>query len=367
MRAITKPEITTTQETFGPSGTASTSTDNSTEREFNLLRERDRHEDWRHWRVDAAVSAGIHAVLLLVLLLMPESPVRPPEELRPVRHVTPIFIPTDLTQKAPNKEKIQKEMTVEAIAPRPRVRIPSPAPAAPQTPAPPRTFVEPPKEAVAEQPKPVVAEPPKIQLENPPTSAPVSPFAPPPSVEPPKLALQQVAPPPAPQTSQGKVPGIVPLPNSSVQEAIHNLARSGQQSGQSVGDIGADEGGFGAGLNLPPSAGRPRSNLELKSDPMGVDFRPYLLQVLAAVRRNWFAVYPEAARLGQRGQVVMQFAISKQGAVPKIVFSTESGAKALDQAAVAAISASNPLPPLPAEFKGDRVVLQMTFLYNMPR
>jgi outer membrane biosynthesis protein TonB len=50
-----------------------------------------------------------------------------------------------------------------------------------------------------------------------------------------------------------------------------------------------------------------------------------------------------------------------------VIFSTESGAKALDQSAVAAISASNPLPPLPAEFKGDRIVLRMTFMYNMQR
>jgi TonB family protein len=130
--------------------------------------------------------------------------------------------------------------------------------------------------------------------------------------------------------------------------------------------VGADEG-FGAGLNLPPSAGRPHSNLELKSDPMGVDFRPYMLQVLAAVRRNWFAVYPEAARLGQRGEVVLEFAITKGGVVAKVIFSSESGLKALDQSAVAAISASNPLPPLPADFKGDRIVLKMTFMYNMRR
>jgi TonB family protein len=121
------------------------------------------------------------------------------------------------------------------------------------------------------------------------------------------------------------------------------------------------------GMNLPPSAGRPRSNLELRSDPMGVDFRPYMMQVLAAVRRNWFAVYPEAARLGQRGQVVLEFAITKPGIVNKVIYATESGAKALDQSAVAAISASNPLPPLPTEFKGERIVLRMTFMYNMQR
>jgi TonB family protein len=136
---------------------------------------------------------------------------------------------------------------------------------------------------------------------------------------------------------------------------------------QEVGDSGADQTGLGAGLNLPPSAGLPRSNLELRSDPLGVDFRPYMTQVLAAVRRNWFAVYPEAARLGQRGEVILEFAIAKQGLVTKVIFSTESGLKALDQSAVAAISASNPLPPLPTGFKGDRIVLRMTFMYNMPR
>ena len=59
--------------------------------------------------------------------------------------------------------------------------------------------------------------------------------------------------------------------------------------------------------------------------------------------------------------MVLQFAIGKKGELNKVVFSTESGAKALDQAAVAAISASNPLPPLPTDYKGDRVVLQLTF------
>jgi TonB family protein len=218
-------------------------------------------------------------------------------------------------------------------------------------------------------PRPVIVEPPTVQP-NPNFQAPEiakiipAPVAPVPP-ERPKPALQN--PPPAPNPGPGRSGPTIAIPNPSVQEAVRNLTRSAPQGGQSVGDLGADEGGNGIGLNLPPSAGRPRSNLELRSDPMGVDFRPYLLQVLAAVRRNWFAVYPEAARLGQRGQVTLEFAIAKQGTMTKVVFSGQSGAKALDQAAVAAISASNPLPPLPTEFKGDRVVLQMTFMYNMPR
>jgi TonB family protein len=90
-------------------------------------------------------------------------------------------------------------------------------------------------------------------------------------------------------------------------------------------------------------------------------------QILQTIKRNWLAVYPEAARQGTRGQVVLLFRIVKDGTVAKVSFSTESGAKALDQAAVAAISASNPLLPLPKEFKGSQIVLRMTFKYNMQR
>ena len=105
----------------------------------------------------------------------------------------------------------------------------------------------------------------------------------------------------------------------------------------------------------------------LLSDPQGADFRPYLLRILNSVRLNWFAVIPESARLGRRGKVVVQFAISKDGKVPKLIIASPSGADPLDRAAVAGISASNPFPPLPAEFKGSEIRLQLVFVYNGPR
>jgi TonB family protein len=101
------------------------------------------------------------------------------------------------------------------------------------------------------------------------------------------------------------------------------------------------------------------------SDPMGVDFKPYLIQILAAVKRNWLAVIPESARLGRPGKVQLQFAIARDGRVPKLVIAIGSGTDALDRAAVAGVSASNPFPPLPSEFKGAQIRLQFTFLYNM--
>jgi TonB family protein len=340
-----------------------------TEPELHLLLERDHRDDWRRWRSAAIVSAVFHIILLVVLLLMPESEVRVYEQRQPTLHFTPLYTPTELTQKAPNKGKLSKELTVEAIAPRPASKAPSPAPAVKQAPLPI------PQVAKAE-PKPIVVEPPKIEAPKTQADSQTDQLAKlsaplPPPTQQPKLVMENVGspppPPPAAGANPGKFLGGIALPNNSVDAAVHDLAtNNGLAAGrQSVGDTGTDLGT--PGLNLPPSAGRPHSNLELRSDPMGVDFRPYMMQVLAAVRRNWFAVYPEAARLGQRGEVVLEFAIAKQGLVTKVIFSSESGAKALDQSAVAAISASNPLPPLPTEFKGDRIVLRMTFKYNMPR
>ena len=37
---------------------------------------------------------------------------------------------------------------------------------------------------------------------------------------------------------------------------------------------------------MAPSAGPVRSNLQLLSDATGVDFKPYLVKVLTAVRQN---------------------------------------------------------------------------------
>jgi TonB family protein len=135
-----------------------------------------------------------------------------------------------------------------------------------------------------------------------------------------------------------------------------------------VGDFGAaGPGGFGPGVNLPPSPGSQGSNMQLLTDPQGVDFRPYLVRILAVVKQHWLSVIPESVRLGRRGKVAIQFSISRDGGVPKLVIAEASGTEALDRAAVVGISASVPFPPLPAEFKGDRIVLQMNFAYNMPR
>jgi TonB family protein len=125
-------------------------------------------------------------------------------------------------------------------------------------------------------------------------------------------------------------------------------------------------GGLGPGMNRPPSPGRLETNARVLSDTQGVDFAPYMLKVLSAVKRNWYAVYPESARLGTRGRVALVMTIDRSGSVPSLKISVESGVRALDLAAVAGVSAASPFPPLPSEFHGSQIRLQLVFAYNLP-
>jgi TonB family protein len=306
-------------------------------------------QDRRRVREAGLLSVAAHVAAIVALLLMPRSLMTPP---RRVEQFTPLIEPpTDLTQKAPNKGPIAKEVTVEALEPRPRIQIPN---SPPSTTRPQAKITSPP------QPPPVpLPEPPQIQAGN-------RAVPPPPQIqeqEKPKLAFETpTAPPPT-----GGV-GTVTRPDTSVAGAIRDLTHGGAQGGLAVGDdtSDVDVGGIGSGLNLPPSPGRQANSLELLSDPKGVDFRPYLLQVLASVRRNWYAVYPESARMGLRGKVEAQFVIARDGSVPKLVIVLHS-IPALERAAVAGIDASHPFPPFPADYSGDRIVLKLTFSYNMPK
>jgi TonB family protein len=325
------------------------------------------------------ISLLVHAVAILLLAVLPEefffSNPPPPESIPTRKIVTPLIEPlTEFTQPAPNKGKIAKSIDMASLEPRKAIKAP-PGPPSTSRPVAPRPAVmptppapPPPAASLPEPPKIEVAvkEPPKLdqaKLDLPVTNSNLAP-PPVPTVEKPKMVLENVGGPPAPvPASQRKIA----IPGTSVSDAIRETVHGAQSGGIVVGDPGAGSGGVGGGVNLPPSPGAQGSALELKSDPMGVDFRPYLTQILATIRRNWYAVMPQSVKLGQRGKVGLLFAITKTGSVSKVTWAFQSGAEALDKAAVAAISASNPFPPLPAEYKGERVVLQLNFAYNAPK
>jgi TonB family protein len=331
--------------------------------ELHLLTEWDILPDPARRRRAAALSAAAHLVLIGVLWMVPADVLEEPPRRAELSRVTPLVEPPpELTQTAPNTKKITKEFKLPNVEPRPRIQIPKGAPSTT------RPLAPRPAEVPTPTPRPTsLPEPPKLEAGAPRSDLPSLPQVPP-QIQPVERAqspLENLAPPPAP-VPPGR--GRVPIPNPSVSEAIRQSVRGGSGGGLTVGDPDlSGPGGIGEGVNLPPTPGVEASQLELLSDPQGVDFRPYLIQVLAAVRRNWLAVLPESARMGRQGRVGIQFSIARNGNVPKLVITSGSGTDALDRAAVAGISASQVFPPFPTGFKGDRVVLQFNFAYNMPR
>ncbi len=100
----------------------------------------------------------------------------------------------------------------------------------------------------------------------------------------------------------------------------------------------------------------------------GVDFSSYLARVLARVKQNWYAVIPESALMGERGRVVLEFNINRDGSVPEeqpeLVSTSEK--QELDRAAISSIRASNPFEPLPSAFSGPYIRLRFIYFYNIP-
>lgn len=329
----------------------------------NLLMDWHEASESRRWLRAGIGSIAVHAALVLLAFGVAALDTPQPENgtviVADLRKATPLYAPpTPLTQKAPNRDKVAKEVDVEGLtAPATRRTLPSPPLRTFQPPAPPKPVPGP--------PSPRLAEPPKIDVaaNTPPALPAGTPKAPPPQIqseEKPKLAFET---PGQHGTVSSPTQSKLAPPKTSVEDALRGVARGGGQARPVVEDPEPPPNLPGTFPQTPSPAAR--GQLELLSDPMGVDFKPYLARILALVRHNWFAVIPESARLGNRGVVQLQFVIDRSGQVPKLVIAMPSGTESLDRAAVAGVSASVPFPPLPRDFRGQEIRLQFAFKYNM--
>jgi outer membrane biosynthesis protein TonB len=300
----------------------------------------DRTEAWN--AVARVASIVFHFVVILLILLAPKIfPYHPPTDAEIARNITNLYIPSDLnrierTPSAPRPKspavKIDPRL-LRQLAP-PREVQPAPAPAPPEQP----------RETPA-PPKPSPAAP----LSQPhPAESPIRPQTPPPDA-PSSLVL--------PKFSPGKAL------QESMQEAMKG---GGSQAATYEGPIGSGYGGGGGGGGGGQGFGG--NAVEILTPTEGVDFSTYIARVLASVKRNWYSVMPESARLGDKGKVVLQFRIMRNGVVPEQepVMMGSSGKEPLDRAAASSIRASTPFEPLPSAFSGPYIELRFIFLYNIP-
>jgi TonB family protein len=121
-------------------------------------------------------------------------------------------------------------------------------------------------------------------------------------------------------------------------------------------------GGGGAGDGYLGGA------VQMLTPDQGVDFNSYLARVVASVKRYWYSVMPESARMGDRGRVVIDFKIMRDGSVPmpEPLLRMTSGKEPLDRAAMNSIRGASPFEPLPSAFSGPYIELRFIFLYNLP-
>ncbi len=184
------------------------------------------------------MHAGIFALVFFLASLSGPALKNGTEIVPDFKQAVHLILPQDLTQKAPNKGKVAKEVNVEDLKPRPRhpssVCRPRPrcersnrrirSHLVPRCPLPPR-----------------IAEPPKIETpvtaQNAPPVLPAlagTPKAPPTQIQPveqPKLAFET---PGQNGPSQDKGQAKLNPPKTSVQEAIRDIARGGGGQGRIV-------------------------------------------------------------------------------------------------------------------------------------
>jgi TonB family protein len=149
------------------------------------------------------------------------------------------------------------------------------------------------------------------------------------------------------------------LPAPSLRSSVGEIVEAQLDAARRNGTFGRT--GIARGTNDGTFSTEPQI---LSPNPKGIDFGPYMNQLLNRLRSNWYSVMPEVARLGQRGRVDIVFTITRSGGVKDLNVVVHSGTDALDKGAISAIQLSNPFQQLPAEYETD-LRLRIAFLYNM--
>ena len=301
-------------------------------------------------RISRFVSIAAHAALILFIFVEPKIfPYRPPtaDQLNLAQNeLTWANLPalsSDTPRSSPRPQSQSPEMRVDPRALR---------------------QAAPPEPEVAPQPERTAPSEEDSTLPSAPTPQP----------------QQQVAPAPQPQAMPAAPEAPAPQPTNNGLILPKVTSGTSPDDLRERGDAGTSQGfqapmpgarsrggggyGPGGGGDGPGLAG----GVQMLTPTEGVDFSGYLARVLDSVKRNWYAIMPESAEMGDRGRVVLDFKILRDGNVPgeDPEMRSSSQKEPLDRAASSAIRASSPFEPLPSEFSGPYIELRFIFLYNIP-
>jgi TonB family protein len=308
----------------------------------------------RSWLVPAS-SLVFHMVLIFLLfslaIIFPHHEPTQAELEAASRELGIVYLPNSMFNQprtapkpaAPSDKLRVDPGLIKKLAPE---VLPTPAPG---TPTPPQVVAPRPVQELPSAPVPQNQQP---------NLPPINRSQPPPRFEAPK-------PVPDAPTAPFKMPSV--SPGRALEDSIRGAAGRGQTPPVSFG--GAMPRGGGGGLSGGGGGagdGFLGGGVQMLTPDQGVDFSSYLNRVVDRVRREWYSTMPESARMGDRGRVVIDFKIMRDGSVPlpEPILRATSTKEPLDRAALSAIRGSSPFEQLPSAFSGPYIELRFIFFYN---
>jgi outer membrane biosynthesis protein TonB len=314
----------------------------------NLLIAPTTKRDTKNDAIIRTVSVIVHIGLVIFVIFLPKIfPYHPPTQDE-----------IDLARNQLSFVYSPPETSTPALPPGPKVHIDrktlnkvAPPVLAPAVPNPPLAQTPP------ERPAP--------ELPSAPT--PHVPVNPAPSQTPPPLEPSHLEPIKPPTPTPGRLNLDLPAssPNKALDDQLRDaINRQGRGSVYTAPGGNLPQGGGGGGRGGPGM----QPGVSMLTPTEGIDFNSYLQRLVESVRRNWYAVMPESARMGEKGIVTITFKVYKDGSVriPDPSLERTSGREPLDAAALSSIRTSSPFEPLPSQFKADFIELRFGFFYNIP-
>jgi len=216
-----------------------------------------------------------------------------------------------------------------------------------------------PPQVVAPRPTRELPSAPEPQIPHQPSPAPLDRSQPPPRFDAPK-------PMPDAPSSTFKIPST--SPGRTLDDAIRGAGNGNRTSGVQFGGPMPRGGGGGGMSGGGGGNGYMGGGLQMLTPDQGVDFNPYFARLVARVKQNWYSVMPESAMMGDRGRVIVDFKIYRDGTIQmnEPLPRASSEKPPLDNAAISALRSTSPFEPIPSAFNGPYIEVRFIFLYNLP-
>jgi len=177
---------------------------------------------------------------------------------------------------------------------------------------------------------------------------------------------EEAAPPPPDKTAQ-----LVPEPKAILKKApTPKPARPAAQSAKSApapetpaNAIPYGQGGRPALAYGQYPTGAGEAGVGFGDSAFGDRYGTYVEAMTRRISQNWLKSLVDS-RVASAPRVYLGFEIARDGTVSNVEIKQSSGIPSLDRSAQRAILASNPLPALPADYRGSSVSVNFYFEYS---